>query len=251
MDKHKSFTSIAPKLALALGMLIVGGNANTVYASAEPQQATQAARQIKGVVYDDQGEPLIGATVMIKGTKNGIATDIDGNFKLTTTEKNPVLQVSYVGCKSEEVAVKGNGDITITLMPSSENLNEVVVTALGIKRQTKALGYSVQDVKGDMLTEARENNVINNLSGRIAGLQVSSAGSGTSGSSRIIIRGNNSLGGNNEPLVVVDGVPMNNSNGGSSGKQWGGSDSGNGLNDINPDDIESISVLKGDRKSVV
>lgn len=245
MDKHKSFTSIAPKLALALGMLIVGGNANTVYASAEPQQTTQAARQIKGVVYDDQGEPLIGATVMIKGTKNGIATDIDGNFKLTTTEKNPVLQVSYVGCKSEEVAVKGNGDITITLMPSSENLNEVVVTALGIKRQTKALGYSVQDVKGDMLTEARENNVINNLSGRIAGLQVSSAGSGTSGSSRIIIRGNNSLGGNNEPLVVVDGVPMNNSNGGSSGKQWGGSDSGNGLNDINPDDIESISVLKG------
>lgn len=246
MKNRQSFTTLAPKIALAVGLLLAGGNA-AAYAAAEPepQQAAVNRQVVSGVVTDETGEPLIGATVQIKGTKTAMATDIDGNFKLTSPVPDPVLVVSYVGCQTQEVAVKGRSEINITLAPSSEALDEVVVTALGIKRQTKALGYSVQDVKGDMLTEARENNIVNSLSGRIAGLQISSSGSGSAGSSRIIIRGNNSLGGNNEPLVVVDGVPINNGNGASGTNQWGGTDGGNGMNDINPDDIESISVLKG------
>ena len=246
MKHRQSLATLVPKLVLALGITCVAGVA-PAYALPEPtpQQATQAAKEIKGTVIDHEGEPVIGASVIIKGTKAAAATDIDGNYVLRTTEANPVLQFSYVGCKTIEVAAKGKSVIDVTLEPSSESLEEVVVTALGIKRQTKALGYSVQDIKGDMLTEARENNILNSLGGRIAGLQVSGSGSGSAGSSRIIIRGNNSLAGNNEPLVVVDGVPINNSNGGSGGKQWGGTDTGNGLNDINPDDIESISVLKG------
>lgn len=246
MNKRQHLTSMAPKLLLALGMMMSCGTF-AAFAAAEPapQQSAHAATVIRGTVVDEEGEPLIGATVLIKGTKTAIATDFDGNFELRTTEKNPVLQVSYVGCKTEEFAVKGQGNVKITLSPSSENLDEVVVTALGIKRQAKALGYAVQDLKGEAITEARENNIVNSLSGRFAGVQVSGSGSGSMGSSRIIIRGNNSLGGNNQPLIVVDGVPVNNSNGGSGSSEWGKSDSGNGLNDINPDDIESISVLKG------
>lgn len=246
MNKSQSLSATLPKLVLAAGIMMAGAYTEA-YASPtpEPQQAEQSVKEIKGTVIDSEGEPLIGATVQVKGTKVAQATDIDGNFVIKTSEANPVLQISYVGCKAAEVAVKGKSTINVTLEPSSESLDEVVVTALGIKRQAKALGYSVQDVKGDALTEARENNMLNSLSGRVAGLQVSTSGSGSMGSSRIIIRGNNSLSGNNQPLIVVDGVPIANGNGGSSLKEWGGTDSGNGLNDISPDDIESISVLKG------
>lgn len=246
MKRRQQVTSLAPKIVLALGMMLSCGTVAT-YAIPEPapQQASQAASVIRGTVFDEEGEPLIGATVLVKGTKTAMATDIDGKFELRSTVSNPVLQVSYVGCQTKEVAVKGQNDISITLSPSSEKLDEVVVTALGIKRQAKALGYAVQDLKGKDITEARENNIINSLSGRFAGVQVSGSGSGSMGSSRITIRGNNSLHGNNEPLIVVDGVPVGNSNGGTGNGEWGKTDGGNGLNDINPDDIESISVLKG------
>ncbi len=207
------------------------------------QQQNQATHVVKGTVVDHEGEPLIGVSVTIKGANGGATTDVDGNFILRSTTANPVLTVSYVGCKTKDVAVKGDQPLNIVLEPSSENLEEVVVTALGIKRETKALGYAIQDIKGESMTEARENNIVNSLSGRIAGLQVSGTGSGSMGSSKILIRGNNSLAGNNQPLIVVDGVPIDNSSGG--GSEWGGSDGGNSLNDINPDDIESISVLKG------
>ena len=207
MNQRHHVTSLAPKIVLALGMMLSCGTvASFATPDPIPQHASSVAPTIRGTVVDEEGEPLIGATVMIKGTKTAMATDIDGNFELRYTEKNPVLQVSYVGCQSKEVAVKGQNNITITLSPSSENLDEVVVTALGIKRQAKALGYAVQDLKGKDITEARENNIVNSLSGRFAGVQVSGSGSGSMGSSRIIIRGNNTLAGNNEPLIVVDGV---------------------------------------------
>lgn len=198
MNKSQSLSATLPKLVLAAGIMMAGAYTEA-YASPtpEPQQAEQSVKEIKGTVIDSEGEPLIGATVQVKGTKVAQATDIDGNFVIKTSEANPVLQISYVGCKAAEVAVKGKSTINVTLEPSSESLDEVVVTALGIKRQAKALGYSVQDVKGDALTEARENNMLNSLSGRVAGLQVSTSGSGSMGSSRIIIRGNNSLSGNN------------------------------------------------------
>ena len=208
--------------------------------------SVQQTIDITGVVKDDVGEPVIGANILVKGTNNGVITDMEGRFSLKIPQTNTLLVVSYIGYISQEIQVGDKRSLTIILHPATEDLGEVVVTALGIKRETKALGYSVQEVKGGSLTEARESNVLNSLSGKLAGVQISRSGNGEGGSSRIIIRGNNSIAGNNEPLVVVDGVPVNNFNSGTSGiDQWGGSDGGNGLSDINPDDIESISVLKG------
>ena len=208
--------------------------------------SVQQTIDITGVVKDDVGEPVIGANILVKGTNNGVITDMEGRFSLKIPQANALLVVSYIGYISQEIQVGDKRSLTIILHPATEDLGEVVVTALGIKRETKALGYSVQEVKGGSLTEARESNVLNSLSGKLAGVQISRSGNGEGGSSRIIIRGNNSIAGNNEPLVGVDGVPVNNFNSGTSGiDQWGGSDGGNGLSDINPDDIESISVLKG------
>lgn len=205
----------------------------------------QQGKTITGTIVDAQGEAIIGANILEKGTRNGTVTDFDGKFTLQVSD-GAVLRISYIGYLEQEVAVESRNTLNILLSEDMTALDEVVVTALGIKRSTKALGYSVQELKGESLTEARESNVINSLSGKFAGVQVSQSGNGGMGSSRIIIRGNNSLGSNNEPLVVVDGVPINNFNGGqTSGGEWGLSDSGNGLADINPDDIESISVLKG------
>lgn len=205
----------------------------------------QNKRRIIGKITDEHGEPVIGANVLEKNTKNGTVTDFDGVFQLEV-EPNAVIRVSYIGYLEREINTQGRSSFDITLAEDMTSLEEVVVTALGIKRSTKALGYAVQDVKGESLTEARETNVINSLAGKFAGVQISQSGNGGMGSSKILIRGNNSLGANNEPLVVVDGVPINNFSGSkTSGGEWGLSDRGNGLADINPDDIESISVLKG------
>ena len=231
--------------AMLCGVLCLGGGVVSVTpASAQVQQDRQSARTVTGTVVDENGEPVIGAGIVEEGTMNGTNTDMDGKFSLQV-KGDARLVVSFVGYETITVATAGKADFAVQLKPDARLLNEVVVTALGIKRESKALGYSVSEVKGNSLVEARENNVMNSLSGKIAGLQVSGSGNGSMGSSRIIIRGNNSLAGNNEPLVVIDGVPMNNFNGGQSTGQWSGSDSGNGLSDVNPDDIESISVLKG------
>ena len=205
----------------------------------------QDSRKVTGTIKDERGEPVTGATIEIKGTKTKTITDIDGRFSVNVPAHATSLVVSYLGYMPQEIALQGRSNVNVELQPESSELNEVVVTALGIKREKKALGYAVSELKGSELTVARENNVMNSLSGKVAGLQVSASGNGGLGSSRIIIRGNNSLAGNNEPLVVIDGVPMDNFNGGQSNDQWNGSDDGNGLSDINPDDIESISVLKG------
>lgn len=153
MNKSQSLSATLPKLVLAAGIMMAGAYTEA-YASPtpEPLQAEQSVKEIKGTVIDSEGEPLIGATVQVKGTKVAQATDIDGNFVIKTSEANPVLQISYVGCKTAEIAVKGKSTVNVTLEPSSESLDEVVVTALGIKRQAKALGYAVQDVKGDAKT---------------------------------------------------------------------------------------------------
>ena len=134
--------------------------------------------------------------------------------------------------------------------PQLVSLDNVVVTAFGIKREAKALGYSVQKIKGGELTEARENNVLNSLEGKLAGVQINRSGNGPGGSSRIVIRGENSIGGNNQPLIVVDGIPMDSWSGGAD-SEWGGMDRGNGMADINPDDVESITVLKGPSAAVL
>ena len=202
-----------------------------------------AEKQISGVVLDVQDQPVIGASVMVKGTTNGTITGMDGEFSLEGVKKGDVIQISFVGYQPAETVWNGT-PLAIILQDDSQELDEVVVTALGIKRQSRALGYSTTQVGGEDFQLARDPNVGNALSGKIAGVSVAGNATGSGGSSRVVIRGNASLTGNNMPLYVVDGVPFDNSNQGSAGT-WGGIDMGDGLNNINPDDIESIQVLKG------
>ena len=207
-------------------------------------------RQITGTVKNSDNTPIANASYLIKGTKTGGLTDENGHFTISVKGPNAVLIFSAVNLKTKEVTVGKNSSLDITLEPAENRLAEVVVTALGIQKQKKSLGYSIQEVKGSTLVEARETNLVNDLSGKVSGLQVVRAGNGPGGSSQIILRGNNSLTGLSQPLIVVDGIPMDNSTGrvgiGASNGFYNTSlDMGNGLSDINPDDIASISVLKG------
>lgn len=201
--------------------------------------------KVSGVVTDDSGETLIGASVAEKGTTNATMTGMDGDYTLIVPA-NATLTVTYVGFNPQEVQVNGRTKIDIIVSEDTKLLDEVVVTALGIKRDKKSLGYALQEVKGDKLTETRDNNVANALAGKVAGLQIKQSSTGIGGSSRIILRGVSSIGGNNQPLVVVDGVPIDSSTGGTE-DYWGNRsvDRGSGMADISPDDIEAVSVLKG------
>jgi TonB-linked SusC/RagA family outer membrane protein len=196
---------------------------------------------IKGkVTSKGDGGALPGASVLVKGTSRGSTTNADGEFTINT-EPNSTLVVSFIGFKSLEVPVGSQTTLTITLDEDATQFNEVVVTALGIAREKKALGYAVQEVSGKVLTQARETNLVNSLSGRLAGVQVTNSNGAPGSSSRMIIRGASSIGSNNQPLFVVDGLPIDNSNYGSGT----GVDYGNAAGSINPDDVESINVLRG------
>lgn len=202
---------------------------------------------VSGVVTDDEGFEVIGATVVVVGNaSHGTVTDIDGNYILNNVPSDASLQFSYVGLKTQVIAVGGRTTINVQLVSDTELLDEVVVTALGIKRDKKALGYAIQEVKSDDIIGAREMNVANALSGKISGLQVIKSNNGPGGSSKIVIRGNSSVTNLNQPLIVVDGVPMENFAGADNNDYWNpGTDMGNGLSDINPEDIETMTVLKG------
>jgi TonB-linked SusC/RagA family outer membrane protein len=190
------------------------------------------------------GISLPGVSVIIKGTSTGVATDLDGNYNLNVSGPETVLVFSYIGFASQEVRVGNQSVINVSMVEDASELGEVVVTALGIERNIKALQYSMTTVGGEEFTQARENNIANQLAGRVAGVNVTNVASGPAGSSRVIIRGNTSLQGNNQPLYVIDGIPMDNTNFGQAGV-WGGSDGGDGMTSVNPDDIESMTVLKG------
>lgn len=241
MNKH--FKTVSMMLLLAQASM------GTAYASAnfdvDDVRITQQSETCTGIVKDAAGETVIGASVLVKGTTTGSITDFDGKFTLEGVKKGSTLQISFVGYQTQEVVWKGQ-KIEVTLKEDTQALEEVVVTALGIKREKKALGYSMSEVKGESLTKTRDANVANALAGKVAGLQIKQNGTGVGGSSRIIIRGNNSIMGNNQPLVVVDGVPIDNFSGGTD-DYWGNGnvDKGSGISDISPDDIESMSVLKG------
>ncbi len=207
-------------------------------------QVAHAQRTITGkVTSSDDGAGIPGATVLVKGTAIGSITDVDGKYSLTVPKDKDVLLVSYVGMRPQEIQLGTSNVVDVVLEPATITLDDVVVTALGVSREKKALGYAVQDVKGEDLTKAREPNLINSLSGKIAGVQVTNASGAVGASSRIVLRGVNSLTGNNQPLFVVDGVPINNSDFGSTTNE--GVNRGSGAMDINPNDVENISVLKG------
>ena len=200
---------------------------------------------VKGTVKDNTGEPVIGAGVVVKGTTRGTSTDIDGNYTLACAP-DAVLEFSFIGMETQNVAVGGRRNIDVTLQPDSEFLTESVVTALGITREKKTLGYAIQDVGGATLLDAHEANLANALTGKVAGVEIIRSSNGPGASSRIVLRGNNSLTSLNQPLIVVDGVPMDNFVGASNNDFWNPSaDMGSGLQDINPEDVESMTVLKG------
>lgn len=200
---------------------------------------------ITGRVTDaSTGESMPGVNIVVKGTAIGTITDIEGRYSFNLTDPNSIIQVSFIGYTPIEIAVAGRQTVDIQMAPSIASLDEVVVTALGISREKKSLSYAVTEVSGDNIAMAKEINLGNALTGRIAGVNASSSATGPAGSTRVIIRGNGSLVGNNQPLYVVNGVPIIVENQGFA-STYGGRDQGDGLSSINPDDIESISVLKG------
>ena len=205
--------------------------------------ATNTAGPVTGKITDATGAPLSGVTIIVKGTRRSATTSADGTFTIVAG-KGDVLLITSVGYATQQVTIGDETTISVHMVTSNAELTSVVVTALGIKKQARALGYSTTEVDGSKFTQSRETNIGNALTGQVAGVSVAGTATGPAGSSRVVIRGNASLSGNNQPLYVIDGIPYDNTNQGMTG-QWGGADFGDGLSNINPDDIESIQVLKG------
>lgn len=205
---------------------------------------------IKGKVTDANKEPIIGATVQDIARKTGVITDVDGNFTIQVTSKESILKIDYIGMESQMITTNGESVLNIVLKEKAINIDEVVVTALGIKREAKALGYAVSSVNSETLTAGNEQNVMSAISGKVAGVDISSTTAGPSGSTRVIIRGNSQLSGSNQPLYVIDGMPVDNTELEGAGK-WGGYDYGDIMSSLNPDDIENISILKGPSASAL
>ncbi len=208
------------------------------------------AQKIGGVIVDEFDEPLIGASVQIKGTTVGTVTDFDGNFEITVSGQKDVLVFSYLGYQNQEVTVGKNTTLRIKMEPDNEMLEEVVVTAMGIEKKAKSLTYATQSVSGAELTRAKDSHLATSLQGKMAGLVITPNSSGAGGgSSKITLRGQTSLLGNNDALIVIDGIPMSNGASGQVGVAdmvySGGRDGGDPLSNINSDDIASVTVLKG------
>ncbi len=207
------------------------------------------AQTISGTVSDENG-PLPGASVVVKETTNGTNTDFDGNYTLNKVQSNAILVVSFIGFVTQEISIAGKTVIDVTLEEDSSVLDEIVITALGIKREQKALGYAVSTVNASELTVASNPNVMTSLYGKAAGVQIQSNPGGATAGVKVVIRGNNSISGFNQPLFIVDGIPIEHSD--SSYNRWGNSsDPGNGANDINPEDVESMTILKGANASAL
>ncbi|MFO7720195.1 MAG: SusC/RagA family TonB-linked outer membrane protein [Gillisia sp.] len=243
---NENLESILSKISALTGFdFKMLNNTISVIKSAEPQSI------LKGIVVDNKGLPLAGATVMEKGTTNGTLTDFDGNFSLKFSGFPATIVISFMGFEEKEVIANNSGFQEITMLDDTNTLNEVVVTALGIKREEKKLGFSQATIGSDILNQTAPNNWSSGLKGKVAGLNIISSGSGPLNSQQITLRGNNSLNPNgNNALIVVDGVPVNNemTTSGSSSAYTGNDspiDYGNGISDINADDIESVTVLKG------
>lgn len=229
MQKHLH-ASLLKKLSLTLILLLMA-------------EFVWAQGVVQGTVLDAKKEPLVGINVVVKGTTRGSVTDVAGKFSVNA-DNNSTLIFSGVGFVRQELPVGNQTDIIVTLSEDNAVLSEVVVTALGIKRDKRSLGYSVQELNGQDLATAKEANVATSLAGKVAGVQVTRSANGAGGSSRVVIRGANSLVGNSQPLYVIDGIPMDNQNPRAPGSS-GGIDYGDGISNINPEDIETMSVLKG------
>ncbi|HLU92497.1 MAG TPA: SusC/RagA family TonB-linked outer membrane protein [Membranihabitans sp.] len=219
--------------------LFLGGGFLSLFASNEIGHGLEEVSMpidVTGRIIDVDGEPLIGVNILVKGSGKGTTTDFEGQFTLDDVDDRDVLIISYLGYETQEVSIEGRTSLDIILQENAQTLDEIVVTALGIEREKKALGYSVTEVLGSELARASTVNPITALQGKVAGVQINTTAGGTFGNSRITIRGNSTFGANTQPIFVVDGVIMDNDVGG----VWG-----NQLKNLNPDDFESFSVLKG------
>ena len=246
-QKHLYFSvAFALSIALAPTSAYAVGNPVGSPDASMPQAVQQNGNhKVTGRVVDPAGEPLIGATIMVEGTKDGTVTDIDGNFTINTTSKAKLV-ISYVGYTAQTILVGDKTTIDVTLKEVANTMNEVVVTALGIKRAEKALSYNVQSVGSNELTRNKDANFVNSLNGKVAGVNISKSASGVGGATRVIMRGAKSIEGDNNVLYVIDGIPIFNFSGGrDSGIMGEGRVSSEGIADLNPEDIESISVLAG------
>ncbi len=221
---------------------------NVVYLSKSNTSSTkqnQKEQTITGKVVDSNNEPLIGVSVLEKGTTNGTITDFDGNYSLTVSNSNAILQFSYVGYQKLEKSVTGKKTINITLKEDTQALEEVVVTALGIKRSEKALSYNVQQINADAVTSNKDVNFINSLSGKVAGVNINASSSGVGGVSKVVMRGTKSIMQSSNAMYVIDGVPMFANTSRSNGTEFASQGNTEPIADINPEDIESMSVLTG------
>ncbi len=236
---YSNNTGVDPSAGIQAGDL----NPGAVISLTEGDSVTRSTNNIAGRVISADGKTLSGVSVTVKHTRKGTVTDLDGMFNIRAG-KGDTLLFSCVSYKLRQLSVQEAGRGGVVLIPSDKPLTEVLVTALGIRKQERSLGFSATEVDGSRLAMSRDPNLGNALVGQVAGLSVSINATGPYGSSRVLIRGNASLSGNNQPLYVVDGIPYDNTTQGGSG-QYGGFDLGDGLSNINPDDIESVLVLKG------
>ena len=231
----KKLTSVLLFLAMSVGVV-----------SAQTSKVT-------GKVIGEDGEPVIGASIIVKGTTVGTVTDFDGNFELEVPANGKQLVISYIGMKSKEVVVSPN--VNVTLMSDTQNLDEVVVTAMGISKEKKALGYAVQDVKSDELTQGANTSLSGALQGKVSGIDIASSSGMPGASSKIMIRGARSFTGDNSPLYVIDGMPIASTADVNTDTMNNGSVSGadyaNRAVDLDPNDIESINILKGQAASAL
>lgn len=232
--------ALLPKVLLCLGAWIVLG-LSTSFAF---------DREITGKVTDDKGSEVAGATVTVKGTSRGTNTDGSGRYRITVADDNAVLVFSYIGYTKQEIQVGNRSVIDVRMVPGESVLQEVVVTALGISKDARKVGYAVTTVDASSFTKARETNIGNSLAGRVAGLTVKGTNSGPGSTSKLLLRGMPSMNSAGSPLIVINGVPMDNTQRGSAG-EWGGADGGDGLGNLNPDDIETMTVLKGQSASAL
>ena len=247
--KSTSRRNAAAKATLLL--LATALPAPFVQAAAAPEVSiVQQHGSVTGTVIDENGEPLIGVSVVIKGSNaNGTITDIDGNFNLNLPNGKTTLIFSYIGYTTQEVAVNGQQRIGVKMQPESNNLKEVVVTAMGIRRKEESLTYATQQVRSSDLNRVQDPNLANSLEGKVSGITITPSAGGAGGASKIILRGNKSILGSSQPLILVDGLPMTNSQHGQVGSNGmlaiSQSEGADALSMINPEDIESINVLKG------
>jgi TonB-linked SusC/RagA family outer membrane protein len=228
-------------MTLALISLITG----SIAGSSSPASASQQETKVTGKVTSaEDGLPLVGVAVIVKGTTIGVSTDQNGYYSISVPSTAQTLVFSFLGMETFEAPIQQRSVIDVVLKPSFTAVEEVVVTALGLSREKKALGYSVGELTSEAVERTKENNVINTLAGKVAGLVIQPNASGPAGTSRVLLRGYNTLSGNNDPLYVIDGIPFDNMKFGESG-MYGAIDQGDILSTLNPADIESISVLKG------